>query len=501
MAQKRTLNERRLTRRQVQALISSGARLRPDLSSALESTLLQPLVYELAGDRYLLVFGEQAPGLGGKGDIYAADDFHRFVRWTAKVDADAKHGRQSSVGHWAYYSALKHRLTANIDALVAQLRSAMSRTADDLDFSYQSLDVVSAYVEGIGVERAQQEIYDHLVAYVGEVLRLRIQGRWEVNSVDRQPYPYLVGAMHDPTMPINVVWQELSGLAPVNLRAAAANEVRRTRRPPGLVAEAAARIRAAAPKGALATLPADAYEVTKRWADGRPWFVIFKGDVEVAGVPCRAGEAWFGRKGDLIGATLSRAWLFGTRRFGAGSFFRYYAHDGRLNDVKLGADQEVDGLPSLGGTLVWFHPNQRVSSLHLASDRDVDGIPCASGENLLLALNFHRNGRLAAAVLARDHALIGREFPRGTHISLDEKGRLVGVTLREDRDIDGIPVKAGAPALKFHENGRLGELKLARDHAVAGRRYERGTFLRFDWDGQVIYAQGGDGQVIYYGQP
>jgi hypothetical protein len=267
------------------------------------------------------------------------------------------------------------------------------------------------------------------------------------------------------------------------------------------VAEAAARIRAAAPKGALATLPADAYEVTKRWADGRPWFVIFKGDVEVAGVPCRAGEAWFGRKGDLIGATLSRAWLFGTRRFGAGSFFRYYAHDGRLNDVKLGADQEVDGLPSLGGTLVWFHPNQRVSSLHLASDRDVDGIPCASGENLLLALNFHRNGRLAAAVLARDHALIGREFPRGTHISLDEKGRLVGVTLREDRDIDGIPVKAGAPALKFHENGRLGELKLARDHAVAGRRYERGTFLRFDWDGQVIYAQGGDGQVIYYGQP
>jgi hypothetical protein len=458
-------------------------------------------VYELAGERYLLVFGEQVPGLGGKGDIYAADDFHRFVRWTAKVDEDAKHGRQSSVGHWAYYSSVKHRLNANIDTLVAQLRSTMSLTADGLDFSYQSLDVVSAYVEGIGVERAQQEIYDHLVAYVGEVLRLRIQGRWEVNSVDRQPYPYLVGAMHDPTMPINVVWQELSGLAPVNLRAAAANEVRRTRRPPGLVAEAAARIRAAAPKGALATLPADAYEVTKRWADGRPWFVIFKGDVEVAGVPCRAGEAWFGRKGDLIGATLSRAWLFGTRRFGAGSFFRYYAHDGRLNDVKLGADQEVDGLPSLGGTLVWFHPNQRVSSLHLASDRDVDGIPCASGENLLLALNFHRNGRLAAAVLARDHALIGREFPRGTHISLDEKGRLVGVTLREDRDIDGIPVKAGAPALKFHENGRLGELKLARDHAVAGRRYERGTFLRFDWDGQVIYAQGGDGQVIYYGQP
>jgi len=171
MAQKRTINERRLTKRQVQELISSGARPRLDLAAALASTLLQPLVYELAGERYLLVFGEQVPGLGGKGDIYAADDFHRFVRWTAKVDEDAKHGRQSSVGHWAYYSSVKHRLTANIDTLVSRLRSAMSLTADGLDFSYQSLDVVSAYVEGIGVERAQQEIYDHLVAYVGEVLR------------------------------------------------------------------------------------------------------------------------------------------------------------------------------------------------------------------------------------------------------------------------------------------------------------------------------------------
>jgi hypothetical protein len=40
-------------------------------------------------------------------------------------------------------------------------------------------------------------------------------------------------------MPINVVWQELSGLAPVNLRTAAANEVRRTRKLAGVVADVA----------------------------------------------------------------------------------------------------------------------------------------------------------------------------------------------------------------------------------------------------------------------
>src|SRR5256885_15065782 len=121
VAHKRTLNERRLTKRQVQELISSGARPRPDLSVALETTSLQPCVYELEGDRYLLVFGEQIPGLGGKGDIYAADAFRRFVGWIAKVDGDTKHGRQGSVVDWAHYSALKHTLTANIDTLVAQI--------------------------------------------------------------------------------------------------------------------------------------------------------------------------------------------------------------------------------------------------------------------------------------------------------------------------------------------------------------------------------------------
>jgi hypothetical protein len=425
MARRATLNQRRLTKRQVKELISSGARPRPDLSVALEPTWLQPRVYELEGERYLLVFGETIAGLAGKGDIYGADVFHRFVRWVAKVEEDAKHGRQSSVGHWAYYSAHKHRLIENIDALVAQLRSTMSKT-DELDFSYQNLDAVSAYVEGIGIERAEREIYDHLVAYVGEVLRLRIQGHWAVNNRDWQPYPYLVGAMHDPVMPINVVQQELSGLAPVNLRLAAANEVRSKRKPPGEAADAATSVRPAAPKGVLASLPGDAYEVTKRWADGRPWIVILKGDIAVAGIPCR-GEAAFGRKGDLVCGTLSREWLFGTRRFAANSQFRFYRgrEDGRLNDVKLGADQEIDGLPCLGGTVVWFHPNQRVSSLHLASNRDVDGIPCASGDNLILALNFHQNGRLASAVLAREHVVAGQRYERGTLLRFDRDGWLI----------------------------------------------------------------------------
>jgi hypothetical protein len=47
MTRRAVLNKRRLTKRQVKELISSGARPRPDLSVALEPTSLQPRVYEL----------------------------------------------------------------------------------------------------------------------------------------------------------------------------------------------------------------------------------------------------------------------------------------------------------------------------------------------------------------------------------------------------------------------------------------------------------------------
>ncbi len=460
MPRKKTINERRLTRRQVQELIASGAKPRPDLAATFEQTFStgqndQPLVYELDGERYLFVFDAANPGLGGKGDIYSADSFHRFVRWTARVSEDNEHGRGSSVAHWAYYSALKDRLIPNVGTLIDQLRSRIGRTPEDLDLSYRSLDFVSEYVERIGVERTQQEIYDQLVAYVGEVLRRRIHGRWQLNGNDRQPYPYLVAARHGSVMPINVVWDQLSGLEPVGLRAAAANEVRGTRKPPNFATESESTVRASPPKGLLAAVPAAAYEVRQRYADGSAWVVVFKREVEIGGIACQ-DEGWFNRKGDPIGITLAREQSLGGRRFSAGSFGRYLMRqgDGRLSDVRLGEDQEVDGLPCRRGTLVMFHANQRVSYLHLASDRDIDGIPCASGD---LEVSFHKNGRVSVATLAREHMLIGRTFPRRTWVSFDEKGHLDSASLAQDWEIDGI-------------------------------RYERGTLLRFDRDGQVVHV-------------
>lgn len=483
MTRKHTLNLRRLTKREVRALIAAGARPRPDLSAALEHTFStgyteRPLVFELEGDRYLYVFDERQSGLGGRGDIYAADYFLRLVRWTAKVGEDSTHGSGNSTSHWAYYSQFKADLLSNLDILIEQLRSTMARSRDELDLSYKSLDIVSRFVEDVGIERAQKELYDHLVAYVGEVLRLQMDGRWQIDRKHDPPFPYLVGPRHRTTMPINVVWGELNGLDTVDLRAAAANELRRTRDISGPVA-AATSARKGPPIGTLGTVSSDKYEITKRWADGRPAAVVFKTNVEVAGLSCK-GEAWFSRKGELTAATLFSQQLVGTRRFSAGSFVRLQG--GRLRDVKLAEDQEVDGLPSRKGVLLMFDGKERLSALELANDSDIEGIPCAGGHHV----EFKKE-HLSAAILAREHVLIGHRFARGTPVCFVE-GHLRSAVLREDLEIDGLLAQAGSP-LEFYANGKPKHMVLARTCWVHGKRYARGTLLQFDPDGNVSYAQ------------
>jgi len=78
-----------------------------------------------------------------------------------------------------------------------------SRTADEVDFSYQSLDIVSDYVEGIGVERPSGKSTITLWP-MSRSAQMRIHGHWEVNTSDWQPSVLVERCMI--LMPINVVW-------------------------------------------------------------------------------------------------------------------------------------------------------------------------------------------------------------------------------------------------------------------------------------------------------
>jgi hypothetical protein len=232
MAKRKTLNERRLTRKQVAQLLEAGAVPRPDLDAAfLEADVgLRPVrLYELPDNRVLRVFHQEQSGLGGKGDIYTLDYCHRFIQWAHRVNANARAGRNNSVSHWYHFSKVRTALPDHVERLLAELGHAVFGTSSTLDMSYAGLAAASAYVESIGFDKAQREVYDHLVAYVGEVIRVRTRGEWRIDRRQGEPYPYIAAPKHAQIMPINVVWSELDGLHPADLRTEAANEVRRAR--------------------------------------------------------------------------------------------------------------------------------------------------------------------------------------------------------------------------------------------------------------------------------
>jgi hypothetical protein len=224
MPAKKTLNPRRLTKKQVRDLIASGAIRRKDLADRVPRICQD--VFELPEDQFLAVLN--IFGLEGKGDIYPGEYFRRFVRWCERVDEDARHGRQSSVSHWRFYSKNDCRLIDRIDDLIGELASGLDLRPDDLDKSYPSLDVVSQRVEELGVERVQETLYDPLVAYVGEILRKRDgDALWKIDLIQLPHYPYVLSKTRGVLMPINVVWSSLNDIDPPRFRKETADEFRR----------------------------------------------------------------------------------------------------------------------------------------------------------------------------------------------------------------------------------------------------------------------------------
>lgn len=103
----------------------------------------------------------------------------------------------------------------------------MDISDDRLDFSCESLDVVSSQAESYGSEKVQTYLYDNVVAYVGEVIRRKVKGNWDLRQDDPGGAYPIISAKNNVLMPINVVWRELYEIEPMNLRKDTTNEIRR----------------------------------------------------------------------------------------------------------------------------------------------------------------------------------------------------------------------------------------------------------------------------------
>ncbi len=230
---KRTLNKKRLSKAEVNQLIASESTLHEEYTKEFEETYVtgyikRDRVYALPDDRFLFVFDENGITLGGKGDIYPGEYFRRFVRWKQRVREDYANNRASSVDHWRYYSKNKSTILEHRSELVSQLSLTLKIDCEKLDNTYASLDTVSEACEKFGLDNTINELYDNLVIYVGEVIKERVNGHWEMNESNAGgDYPFIaINLPNVQYMAINVVWESLSGLDDIDLRKQAAAEVR-----------------------------------------------------------------------------------------------------------------------------------------------------------------------------------------------------------------------------------------------------------------------------------
>jgi len=233
MGQKKVLNKKRLTRKQVQEIIDTEGNLHEEYTKFFEEKYVtghveRDKVYELPGDRFLYVFDENGISLPGKGDIYSRENFLRRIIWTKRVRDDYPNKRGSSVDHWLFYSKHKNDFVEHIQELTSELSVKLKIDQQILDNSYKSLDAVSNACNFYELDELFETLYDNLVAYVGEVIKTQINGHWDNNKTHSGGlYPFIsIGLKRVQYMPINAVWSATSGLDIINFRQEAANEVR-----------------------------------------------------------------------------------------------------------------------------------------------------------------------------------------------------------------------------------------------------------------------------------
>jgi hypothetical protein len=230
MGQRNCLNEKRLTKKQVQELVEREGQLHSEYTAFFKEdySSTQDLVYELPHDRFLYVFDPQGVYIPGKGDIYPTAYLLQWMRQLKRARVDAANNRFGSVDHWRFYSRHPHDFIQQVTPLAGHLADALHLDQQTLDRSYASLDAVSKACEALGPDMVFTTLYDNVLAYVGEVIRQRVAGHWEVNTTHAGgDYPFVsVGFPRVQYMPINVVWTALQGSGPVDLRKEAANEIR-----------------------------------------------------------------------------------------------------------------------------------------------------------------------------------------------------------------------------------------------------------------------------------
>lgn len=228
MGERITLNDRRLTKKQVSQLITNGATLDEDVTRTLNEDFSDVNVYKNIDGNYLFVFKDY--GLKGKGDIWPKDYIEKLVSKIKYEKTRPFLKGLSNVGHWYHFSKAKENFSNKIFSEIDRLFKGLNLSSKDIDYSYESLDLISKQLNILGSEVVESEFYDGIVAYLGEILIRKIDGNWrfESNPGSELPIIPLIGTAHKWVWydPITPIWTDLIDVTGFNLRKNLISEIR-----------------------------------------------------------------------------------------------------------------------------------------------------------------------------------------------------------------------------------------------------------------------------------
>ena len=230
------LNHKTFSKKETEEIISNRAVFEPTLTEVFTSYVATPKVYRLPDDTFLYVYG--SIGSNGKSDKYSKEVFEQ---WILSAKADKRYSVDlkitDSYRWFLYFSNYKADLISKIDSSIEHLTNVLSLQPFDLNFTLQSLDVLSVKVLQLGIENYENKIVDGIVAYTGEIIRKEIEGQWRLNDL-------LVPAIYNEISsygqlnwysPINQVWDAFRDPANFPIKKVLSAEIAKFRRNMGKV--------------------------------------------------------------------------------------------------------------------------------------------------------------------------------------------------------------------------------------------------------------------------
>ncbi|MCF8245246.1 MAG: hypothetical protein K9J37_12805 [Saprospiraceae bacterium] len=172
------LNKRRLTKKETREITQRESTFDPIKSSVFNWVDFQKNeVYYLPDGNILYVHGDF--GYPDKSDIYSKEVFEQ---WYLSMKTKRRYhelGLGSSLHWFLYYSKFKQNLIEHIEEAQEQLGVVLNVPKIELDYSLNSLDIITNKALDVGVEDKEDILLDGIIAYVGEVIRKKIDGKWK----------------------------------------------------------------------------------------------------------------------------------------------------------------------------------------------------------------------------------------------------------------------------------------------------------------------------------